>query len=95
MLQKQTHNYYLHPSACESGQGKGPEDLHQYEFAEGRSFPEPTRTIIDIMRWAKEKKEPLLVLSTDLYKVFDFESMTFYGFLTSLLCRRYAHATKR
>ena len=63
------------------------QDPHQYGFTEGKSCPEPTRTIIDVMRWAKEKREPLLVLSTDLYKAFDSidhkhieESMTFYGF---------------
>ena len=63
------------------------QDPHQYGFTEGKSCPEPTRTIIDVMRWAVEKGEPLLVLSTDLYKAFDSidhhhieESLKFYGF---------------
>ena len=63
------------------------QDPHQYGFTEGKSCPEPTRTIIDVMRWAVEKGEPLLVLSTDLYKAFDSidhkhieESLEFYGF---------------
>ena len=50
---------------------KNIQDPYQYGFTEGKSCPEPTRTIIDVMNWAKEKRKPLVVLSTDLYKAFD------------------------
>ena len=63
------------------------QDPYQYGFTEGKSCPEPTRTIIDVMRWAVEKREPLLILSTDLFKAFDSidhnhmeNCLRFYGF---------------
>ena len=45
------------------------QDPNQYGFTSGKSCMEPTRTIIDALRHAQETGNPLIVLSTDIYKV--------------------------
>ena len=51
------------------------QDPEQYGFTEGKSCMEPTRTIIDTILHANQNNQPLIVLSTDLYKAFDTISL--------------------
>ena len=51
------------------------QDPEQYGFTEGKSCMEPTRTIIDTLKHANQNNQPLIVLSTDLYKAFDTISL--------------------
>ena len=51
------------------------QDPEQYGFTEGKSCMEPTRTIIDTILHANQNNQPLVVLSTDLYKAFDTISL--------------------
>ena len=52
------------------------QDPEQYGFTEGKSCMEPTRTIIDTLKHANLNNQPLVVLSTDLYKAFDTISLS-------------------
>ena len=45
------------------------QDPEQYGFTEGKSCMEPSRTVIDTIRYATSNNKSLVVLSTDLYKV--------------------------
>ena len=63
------------------------QDPHQFGFTEGRSCCEPTRSIIDVMAYAKQTGLPCIVISTDIYKAFDSidiehmeKCLRFYGF---------------
>ena len=63
------------------------QDGNQFGFTEGKSCMEPTRSIIDVTQCAKQSQQPLIVISTDLYKAFDSislghveKSLQFYGF---------------
>ena len=63
------------------------QDPHQFGFIEGRSCCEPTRSIIDVMAYAKQTGLPCIVISTDIYKAFDSIDiqhmemcLRFYGF---------------
>ena len=63
------------------------QDPHQFGFTEGRSCCEPTRSIIDVMAYAKQTGLPCIVISTDIYKAFDSIDiqhmemcLRFYGF---------------
>ena len=47
----------------------------QYGFTEGKSCMEPTRTVIDTIRYAVSNHKSLCVLSTDIYKAFDTVSI--------------------
>ena len=47
------------------------QDKNQYGFTAGKSCMEPTRTIIDTVRYAQNAGKSLVVLSTDIYKAFD------------------------
>ena len=51
------------------------QDPEQYGFTEGKSCMEPTRSIIDTLRHANQNNQPLVILSTDLYKAFDTVSL--------------------
>ena len=51
------------------------QDPEQYGFTEGKSCMEPTRTVIDTIRYAVANNKPLVALSTDLYKAFDTVSI--------------------
>ena len=51
------------------------QDPEQYGFTEGKSCMEPTRSIIDTLRHANQNIQPLVILSTDLYKAFDTVSL--------------------
>ena len=51
------------------------QDPEQYGFTEGKSCMEPTRTVIDTLRHANQNNQPLIILSTDLYKAFDTISL--------------------
>ena len=45
------------------------QDPEQYGFTEGKSCMEPTRSVIDTIRYATSNNKSLVVLSTDIYKV--------------------------
>ena len=44
---------------------------HQYGFTNGKSCSEASRTIIDAVQYARNENQPLIVLSTDIFKAFD------------------------
>ena len=44
------------------------QDPNQYGFTSGKSCMEPTRTIIDATRHANVSGNPIIILSTDIYK---------------------------
>ena len=63
------------------------QDKNQYGFTAGKSCMEPTRTILDVVRYAHHSGQPLVVLSTDIYKAFDCvdyqhveNCLEFYGY---------------
>ena len=47
------------------------QDPEQYGFTEDKSCMEPTRTVIDTIKYAVANNQSLVVLSTDFYKAFD------------------------
>ena len=51
------------------------QDENQFGFTEGKSCMEPTRSLIDVAQFAKQSQQPLIVISTDLYKAFDSISL--------------------